>query len=169
MKRVLLIVIVLSAAAIAQDANPVVAAGRKQIMERSHHMVEAAKLMPADKYEYKATPTQMTFGHLVVHAVRATGGLCALAAGEKRTPPDLKDTDPKDKLVAALEDAVTYCDTALPKVTDKSLGETIKTPWGAEMTRAELLFEINADQADHYSIAAMYLRLNGLLPPTAKK
>ncbi len=158
-----------AAGALAQDANPVASAARKQIMERAHHLVEAAKLMPAEKYSFKATPEQMTFGHMVHHTMRANNGLCGLVAGEKRAQPEIKDSDPKDKLVAALEDSVSYCDGVLAKVSDKTLAENLKTPWGAEMSRAELLLEINADQADHYSLAATYLRLNGLKPPTAKK
>ncbi len=170
MIRVVLLLGMLVSAAMAQEANPVAAAARKQIMERAHHLLDAAREMPADKYGFKASEKQATFGHMVYHTARANFGLCALVAGEKSAfPQDLKDTDPKDKLVAVLEQSVTYCDGALAKATDKNLGENLKTPWGAEMTRAELLLEINADQADHYSLAATYLRLNGLLPPTAKK
>ncbi len=170
MIRVLLLLGVLVSGAMAQEANPVAAAARKQIMERAHHLLDAAREMPADKYGFKASEKQMTFGHMVFHTARANFGLCALVAGEKSAfPQELKDTDPKDKLVAVLEQSVTYCDGVLAKATDKNLGENLKTPWGAEMTRAELLLEINADQADHYSLAATYLRLNGLLPPTAKK
>ncbi len=170
MKRVLVLMLVLASCAWAQDANPVATAARKQIMERAHHLLDAAKLMPPDKYGFKATDKQMTFGHMVFHTARANDGLCALVAGEKSPfPQDLKDTDPKDQLVATLEQSVNYCDGVLAKVSDKNLGEMLKTPWGAEMSRAELLLEINADQADHYSLAATYLRLNGLLPPTAKK
>ena len=35
------------------------------------------------------------------------------------------------------------------------------------MSRATALITIVVDWADHYSTAASYLRLNGLLPPTA--
>ena len=34
--------------------------------------------------------------------------------------------------------------------------------------RAFALIALTNDWADHYSSAAMYLRLNGLLPPTAQ-
>ncbi len=169
MLRVFLLLVTLAAGALAQESGPVVTAARKQIMERAHHLVAAAKEMPADKYSFKATPGQMTFGHMVFHTARSNNGLCGLAAGEKRNQPELKDTDPKDKLVAALEDSVSYCDGVLAKLSDKTLGESLKTPWGAEMTRAELLLEINADLADHLSLAATYLRLTGLRPPPAKK
>ncbi len=169
MLRIFLLLVAVTAGALAQESGPVVTAARKQIMERAHHLVAAAKEMPADKYGFKATEKQMTFGHMVFHTARSNNGLCALAAGEKRAQPELKDTDPKEKLVATLEDSVSYCDGVLAKLSDKTLGENLKTPWGEEMTRAVLLLEINADQADHYSLAATYLRLNGLLPPTAKK
>ncbi len=170
MIRLIVVVSLLVGSVWAQEANPVATAARKQIMERAHHLFEAAKEMPADKYDFKASEKQMTFGHMVWHTARSNFGLCGLLAGEKsQFPQELKDTDPKDKLVAALKSSFVYCQDVLTKATDKNLGEELKTPWGAEMTRAELLLEINADQADHYSLAATYLRLNGLLPPTAKK
>ncbi|HVP43600.1 MAG TPA: DinB family protein, partial [Terriglobales bacterium] len=148
MLRVFLLLLTMTAGALAQESGPVVTAARKQIMERARHLVAAAKEMPADKYGFKATPGQMTFGHMVFHTARSNNGLCGLVAGEKHAQPDLKDTDPKDKLVAALEQSVAYCDGVLSKVSEKTLGENLKTPWGEEMTRAELLLEINADQAD---------------------
>ena len=169
MIRLIVVVALLLGSSLAQE-GPVATAARKQIMERAHHLLDAAKEMPADKYSFKASEKQATFGHMVYHTARANFGLCALAAGEKSAfPQDLKDTDAKDKLVSTLEQSVTYCDGVLAKLNDKDLGKQLKTPWGAEMTLAELLLEINADQADHYSLAATYLRLNGLLPPTAKK
>ncbi len=170
MIRRIVVVTLLLGSAWGQQANPVVTAARKQIMERAHHLFEAAKEMPAEKYDFKASEKQMTFGHMVWHTARSNFGLCALVAGEKsQFPQDLKDTDSKDKLLSALKGALTYCDSVLTKATDQNLGESLKTPWGAEMTRVELLFEMNADQADHYALAATYLRLNGLLPPTAKQ
>jgi hypothetical protein len=37
------------------------------------------------------------------------------------------------------------------------------------LTRASAMIALTNDFADHYSAAAMYLRLNGLLPPTAQQ
>jgi hypothetical protein len=34
--------------------------------------------------------------------------------------------------------------------------------------RAAAMIALTNDFADHYAMAAIYLRLNGLLPPTAK-
>jgi hypothetical protein len=46
-----------------------------------------------------------------------------------------------------------------------SLGEEIPL-FGR--TRANLMMFLTAEFADHHIMAAMYLRLNGLLPPTAQ-
>jgi hypothetical protein len=40
---------------------------------------------------------------------------------------------------------------------------------GRQGPRAFALIALTNDWADHYSAAAMYLRLNGLLPPTARE
>jgi|HubBroStandDraft_6_1064221.scaffolds.fasta_scaffold48411_4 hypothetical protein len=82
---------------------------------------------------------------------------------------ELKETDGKDKLVAALKASFDFCNTSMRKVTDATLGDTIEV-WGyRKAPRAFALIALTNDWADHYSTAAMYLRLNGLLPPTAKK
>ena len=51
--------------------EPVAAAIRETLPGRSKNMVAAAEEMPADKYGFKATPDQMTFGHLTLHIVEA--------------------------------------------------------------------------------------------------
>jgi hypothetical protein len=82
---------------------------------------------------------------------------------------ELKETDGKDKLVAALKASFDFCNTAMPKVTDAKLGDTIEF-WGdRKAPRAFALIALTNDWADHYSAAAMYLRLNGLVPSTANK
>ena len=169
MVRVLLLVLVMVSSALAQE-NPVIAAARKQIGERGKHLIEAAKEMPAEKYSFKATEGQMTFGHLVFHTARANSFLCSalIGADHPKWVDDVKDTDPKDKLVSVLEQSLNYCTDSIVKVDPASFGKELKFPFGT-MTVAEVLTELNADFADHYSLAATYLRLNGLQPPTAKK
>ena len=49
------------------------------------------------------------------------------------------------------------------------LGDTIQAYGGHDAPRAWALIALTNDWADHYGAAAIYLRLNGLLPPTAQK
>jgi len=55
-------------------------------------------------------------------------------------------------------------------VQESSLGEEIAI-FGSKtgQSRGAALVTIATDWTDHYSTAASYLRLNGILPPTAQK
>src|SRR6202140_3157154 len=90
-------------AATAQVKDPVSNALREILPGRQNNTVAAVEAMPADKFNYKPTADQMTFGHLVVHMAETNYLLCSKAAAVP-APKDeeVKDTDSKDKLVAAL-------------------------------------------------------------------
>jgi hypothetical protein len=72
-------------------------------------------------------------------------------------------------LVARLRETFQYCESALAKADDSNL--TGMVPWfgDRQVTRAQAILATAQDWADHYSQLAIYLRLNGLLPPTAKQ
>src|SRR5256886_6025476 len=78
-------------------------------------------------------------------------------------------TDPKDKLVAGLKASFKFCETALAQIQDAQLGDSIDFFGGRKVTKGMAGLITVSDWADHYSQMATYLRLNGLLPPTAKK
>ncbi len=122
----------------AQAKNPVSSALRDILPGRQKNTIAAVEAMPADKFSYKPTADQMTFGHLVAHMVEANNLLCSKAAAVPAPKvEEVKDADAKDKLVSALKTSFDFCADALSKMDD--------------------------------SKAAMYLRQNGILPPTAKK
>jgi uncharacterized damage-inducible protein DinB len=182
MKKILLIpVLFLIAAATAQTAptstapaqvkNPISSALRDIMPNRQKNTIAAVEAMPADKFSFKPSADQMTFGHLVAHMVEANYGLCSGAAAVPApTVKEVKDTDAKDNLVAALKASFDFCADALSKMDDSKLGETTTGgPGGQQLSRARFALGIASNWADHYAEAAMYLRLNGILPPTAKK
>ena len=162
-------VVMMSLAAFAQEKNPVTSAAREIAASRGKNLVAAAEEMPADKYSFRPTPAQMTFGHMVMHTAKANYFLCSKFSGSEAPKADIKDTDAKDKLVSALKDSLSYCDNTLAKATDTHLDEMIALFGEQKMSRAATLIELCSDLADHYATAAMYLRLNGLLPPAKKK
>jgi len=174
MKRSLAITLAFAAfavSAIAQDAkptaNPVSGAVKQQLERRSKIMLAAADLMPADKYSFKPTPEQMTYGHLILHTATANGKVCSAITGATAPTIEVKDTDPKDKLVQVFKESFDFCSTQLANVDDSKLGEEVSL-FGSKASRARALIELPIDWADHYSAQAMYLRLNGILPPTAQ-
>ncbi len=153
-----------------QDNKNPVTTVVKDLLRREHkNLVAAVEEMPADKFSFKPTPLQETFGHLAMHITEANYFLCA-RAGDVAEPKmeELKDTDSKDKLVAALKASFDFCETAVSKADDSKLGDTVEGFGGHKQPRAWAWIGMASNWADHYAAAAMYLRLNGLLPPTAQ-
>jgi len=171
MKRTICFILFLAATfALAQDKNPVTSVVKEILPRQQKNLVAAVEEMPADKFAYKPTEQQMTFGHLVLHIVESNNYLCSKIGDlpEVKAPVPLKESDGKDKLVAALKASFEFCTTALNKVDDSKLGDEVELFGGRKGARAFALIVLTNDWADHYSLAAMYLRLNGLLPPTAQ-
>jgi uncharacterized damage-inducible protein DinB len=141
---------------------------RTILPSRQKNILAAIAAMPADKFGYKPTPDQISFAHLVVHITESNNGMCAKLAD---VPPpkveELKETDSKDKLLAAATASFDFCTQALAKVDDSRLGENVD--FGRiQGPRAMAVFFLAGGWSDHYGAAAMYLRLNGILPPTAQ-
>jgi hypothetical protein len=170
MKRILIVFTLFAATAVfAQDKNPVTSVVKEILPRQQKNLVAAVEEMPADKFGFHPTPPQMTFGHLVLHIIESNNYLCAkISDVPELKPTGLKDTDEKDKLVAALKASFDFCTAALGKVDDSKLADEVELFSGRKGPRAFALIALTNDWADHYSSAAMYLRLNGLLPPTAQ-
>jgi hypothetical protein len=161
----------LAATATAQDPAAPVSDALRSIEKRAGtNLVAAAAELPAGKYGFKPTPAQMSFGDVIAHLSGGNYFLCSSIAGvdaPKRS--ELKGGAPKEKLVAALRESFQFCESALAKVNDSGLSRNVPFFGNREVSRAEMMFAAAEDWADHYSQLANYLRLNKLLPPTAKK
>jgi len=154
--------------AMAPVKNPVLTTLRTLLPTRQKNTLAAIDAMPADKFGYKPTPDQMTFAHLVIHIAESNNGLCAKIADVPAPKVDeLKETDSKDKLLAAARASFDFCTSALANVDDSKLGDNVD--FGrVQGPRALGVFFLSGGLADHYGAAAMYLRLNGILPPSAQ-
>jgi len=149
--------------------DPVTASLRVLLPRSRNNILGAITAMPADKFNYKPTPEQMTFAHLVVHIVGSNNSLCAKAA-DIAAPKveEAKETDAKDKLLAAATASFDFCGEALGKMDDSKLGDSVELFGGKQFPRAMASLGLASGWADHYAAAAMYLRLNGILPPSAQ-
>ncbi len=126
-------------------------------------LVAAFDSIPAARYDYRPMPSQQTIGHVAQHLESANYGLCERLGGPRhpRTAKDsladsVKARWPKDTLVARLRASLRYCDAAverLPRLESPAVASTL------------LAFE--TDLAEHYSQLATYMRLLGMVPPSA--
>ena len=149
-------------------ANPVSATVKGQLARYEKNMVAAAELMPAEKYNFKPTPEMNTFGHVVMHIMQSNNNLCAKISGTPAPDAKLAEVDGKDKLLLGLKKSFEFCTTALANETDAKLGEQIALFGGKLMPRAVAWIALSDGWNDHYGQLAIYLRLNGILPPTAQ-
>ena len=164
------LLLVTTSAALAQTKNPISSGLRDILSGRQKNIIAAVDEMPANKFDYKPTADQMTFGHLVTHIIESNNAFCSKAAAVPAPKvEEAKETDGKDKLAAALKSSFDFCSDALSKMDDSKLGETTEFFPGKQVTRGFIALVLSSSWADHYGAAAMYLRLNGMTPPSAKK
>jgi hypothetical protein len=147
-----------------------VATSLRMLLPRSRtNILGAITAMPADKFSYKPTPDQITFAHLVVHIVGSNYSNCSKAADVPAPKlEELKETDSKDKMLAAATASYDFCAEALGKMEDSKLGDSVEGYGGHQFPRAMMALGLASGWADHYAAAAQYLRLNGILPPSAQ-
>jgi hypothetical protein len=158
-----------SAQTAAPTKDPVTASLRMLLPRSRNNILGAIGDMPADKFNFKPTPDQMTFAHLVVHIIGSNYSLCAKAADiPAPKAQEVKESDSKDELVAAATASFDFCNEALAKMDDSKLGESIELFGGRQGPRAMAALSLASGWADHYAAAAQYLRLNGILPPSAQ-
>jgi len=154
----------------AQDPGTPVSDAVRSAAERARtNFIAAAEEMPSDKYGFKPTPAQMSFGDVIGHIGAGNAALCSSIGGvapPKRSAVAAGAT--KEKLVARLRETFQFCESALAKVDDSRLGEKVPYFGDREVSRAQVMVAAAEEWASHYSQLAVYLRLNGLLPPTAR-
>jgi hypothetical protein len=174
MKRTLVVALLFTCATLAFAQSPTkdpVASSLRLLLQRSQgNTTGAIEAMPADKFSYKPTPDQMTFAHLVVHIIGFNNTICSKAADVPAPKvEESKETDSKDQLVSAVKASYSFCTEALGKMDDSKLGDTIDLFGGHQAPRAMAALIAASGWADHYAAAAMYLRLNNIVPPSAQK
>lgn len=149
--------------------NPVSSVVKQQLVRFTKNMVGAAEAMPPEKYNFKPTPEMNTFAHLTIHIAQGNTNLCSKISGiAAPEAAKLSDTDAKDKLVAGLKASFDFCGTALANVDDSKLSDPMVLFGSFPSSRAGALIALSDSWNDHYGTQAIYLRLNGILPPTAQ-
>ena len=134
------------------------------------YFIRAAEKMPEEKYGFKPSPDVRTFGQAIAHVADDQYNLCAPAKGEERKAAYTAIEDSlskKAELVAALQEAFRYCDGAYDKLTDASGAE--QTTTGKMRSRFGMLNWNLWHTWEHYGNIVVYLRMNGLVPPTSEK
>src|SRR3984885_10111761 len=104
MKHIFCLFLLLAATTVfAQDKNPVTSVAKEILPHQQKNLVGAVEEMPADKFSYKPTEQQATFGHLVLHMIGANNHLCSTIGDMPEVKPAVArpKSDNKNNLEAA--------------------------------------------------------------------
>ena len=159
-------------------ANPITTVFRNRTLGQQRILAQAFDSIPESKFSYKPTAAQLTIGYIAQHLAEDNYFFCnnfgdmkgKPTAEETSTPDSVKATWPKEKLVTQLKTSFAFCESALAQLDDAKLGDDITMTFNGnsrKAPRASMALGHVADMADHYSQIANYMRLNGMIPPTA--
>ena len=128
--------------------------------------LEVAEKMPAEFYEFKPSPEQMSFGQQMLHIAGTN-----LFRFEQLTgiAPRIAQPEKADKATAILKltESFDYVIRVLPKVTSAQLSRNYKVDWRGrpEVAGREMMLGMFVHTAHHRAQCEVYLRLKGIKPP----
>jgi uncharacterized damage-inducible protein DinB len=133
-------------------------------------LVKLANEMPADKYSFKPTPAQQSFGERVVH-IAQVGNRFLGSVGGKAPAPTLNASAAmtKDAAVKALSGFFDYGTALLNEQTDQTMLQPVMAPFIGSSSRARVYTFLMGHTWDIYGQMAVYLRLAGGVPPASQR
>jgi uncharacterized damage-inducible protein DinB len=135
----------------------------------STEILDVAEAMPAEKYGYKPTPEISSFGEQLVHVAGITQRFVDTAKGTQTEAPHHAATT-KPEIMELLKKTFNSAQEMINPLTDAQLLEPVKFPFGDRtVTRATFwqgpLYQIR----NHHGQLVVYLRMNGIVPPTTAR
>lgn len=161
--------LLLSVLMIASAAMPLRAQGDfkttilKHLRTSRDFTVKVAEAMPADSYDFKLTPPQMSFAQQMVHLSEGLTYFLSTFSGEKPNPPKPKSLN-KDDVVAYVKMSFDKAIETVSSLTPEQISKTYKSEEGT-MTGMDLLLGMLDHTTHHRASAEMYLRAKGITPP----
>jgi hypothetical protein len=132
-------------------------------------MTKIADAMPEEKFGFKPTPAQRSYGEQILH-VAGANVFFLKSLGAKAAAPtiDTKATS-KAAIMKALADSFDYGTAVLKEQTDQTMAEAVKGPsFIGTATRARIVWDAIGHAWDEYGAMTVYLRLNNIVPPASR-
>jgi uncharacterized damage-inducible protein DinB len=170
--RVIAVVALVAAGAGPAAAQGVTLAGDmlKDWQQQKTTMVAISDAMPEDKWTFKSTPPQRSYGEQVMHVVQVNQRLLG-ALGPKTAAPsiNLKATSKAD-VMQALRQSYDYGEAVFKEFDDAAWVQSVMGPaFIGQATRARIANFAMTHTMDIYGQMVVYLRLNGIVPPASRR
>lgn len=137
---------------------------QQKLKNSAAYTLEVAELMPAEKYDYKPTPEEMSFNEQLLHLIGNINWLTNDYLGGKKLDKDLKQHYTKEEVIAIVKEGYALAAAALVNFKPEQLEESVKF-FAGPMTKRQILTLLNDHQTHHRAQMLVYLRLNGIQPP----
>ena len=136
-------------------------------------MMKISEAMPEEKFSYRATPAERTWGEQILHVAEAN--VVQMGRLGAKAPPsayNMKATS-KAEIMKALADSFDFGTAALKEQTDQTMvGQAESTRFDRFMgasTKARVVYYVIGHTWDIYGQMVVYLRLNGITPPASQR
>ena len=162
------IVIVAASSLFAQTTAPSLANELAVIWDQAaKDIIDVAEAMPEEKYDFKPVPEVSTFREQLVHLAGTTQRFIDTAKGTKSEPGHPMT---KAEVIALLKQTLQTGQEMLGALTDAQLLEQVKFPFGNRMVTRFTFWQGPLYQVrNHHGQLVVYLRLNGIVPPTTAR
>lgn len=136
-------------------------------------LVNAADAMPDDKFGYKPTPAQRSYGEQIMHVVQANQFMAGVLGGKTPAPAINLKAATKAEVMTALRQSMDSWELVLKEFTDQQLNERVAAggfmgPSATSASRLRLIYGSMQHTYDIYGQMVVYLRLNGIVPPASR-
>jgi uncharacterized damage-inducible protein DinB len=128
-----------------------------------------ADAMPEEMWGFRPTPAQRTFGEQAMHIAEINVKLLGLVGGTAAAPTFSADAAmTKTASLQALQQSYDYGIALLNELTDAQVLERVDAAFMGQSTRARGFWFLLSHSMDTYGQMAVYLRLNGVVPPASR-
>jgi hypothetical protein len=173
------LLVIVAAAVVASVVSPQVAPAQtaslrtellKDWTELKPVMMAIAAAMPEEKFTYKSTPAQRDYGQQIMHV--ATGNMLYLRffGGKAVEPSFNRNATSKADILQALATSFDFGEALIKEQNDESMLQMIQTnQFLGPSSKARVIYFLLGHTWDIYGQMAVYLRLNGIVPPRSNR
>jgi len=136
-------------------------------------MMKIAAAMPEDKFGYRATPPERTWGEQILHVAEANIVQMGRLGAKAPAPAYNMKATARAEILKTLEQSFDFGIAALKEQTDQTmLAQAESTRFDRFMgpsTKARVVYYVIGHTWDIYGQMVVYLRLNGITPPASQR
>lgn len=127
--------------------------------------------MPEDKYDFRPVPEVRSFREMAVHLIQDGIAHTAWITGMSRADADklgeqYEHYRTREEILRGLNEMFDMGDKFIASITPENMNDIVVGMRSEQMTRVETALVAFEDQMGHYGNMVVYLRLNGIVPPS---